>query len=116
MTRHFLPERTWCIDAFVGIRCLKVSEADAPTQPMSSPQSTRVSVCAAVFVLPLRLVAGPTGLLPCVCLKASSTKVIIKKSAIELLSQISACREAKMLRERERADEPERKRGINVGV
>lgn len=89
----------------------KVSEAIALTQPASPP--VHMFVCALNCVcasLGHRRPYWPSA--PRLCLKASSPKVIIRKSAIELLSQISACWRAKMLRDRE--DEPKRRR-INVG-
>lgn len=92
----------------------KLSVVVALVQPVSHHhQHVYVFVC-----LPLLAYCPVSG-----CLKASLPKVIIKKSAapIELLSQISACRYAKMEGERGGGGEKETERerhtgGINVGV
>lgn len=88
----------------------------ALTQPVPPPPlHPHVCVCVLNCVCaPLsrcRWLRWPAGLR--LCLKASSPKVIIKKSAIELLSQISVWRRVKMLRDWE--DEPKKEGGINIG-
>lgn len=85
-----------------GIRHLKVSEAislDTASAPLNSSRHPHVCVCVLNCVCAPRRgrLRWPTGLR--LCLKASSPKEIIKKSAIELLSQISAWWRAKMLRD-----------------